>query len=277
MPRAIDLRAAWNRISADYQQQHQLPVDAAHYGPFLPSEAELHLLGDVRGQRILELGCGGGQCSIAFALQGARATGIDLSDQQIDFARDLASRSGAAVSFVQGDATDLSRFAAASFDLVFSAYALQYVEAIGRCLDEAARVLTPDGRLVFSLDHPLREVFWDEDSGEDGLTAARSYWQRGPMEWQWSSGEWMRSVHRTVGDWVELLRAAGFVLQRLLEPEPQLDRAEEISWAESYDLEILRLVPQTIIFVARRQDAGTGTMSLPTADIPGRSHLRSEL
>ncbi len=250
---AIDMRAAWNRISPGYQAQHQITVDAAHYGPFMPSEAELRLLGDVAGRRVLELGCGGGQCSIAFARQGARATGIDLSDEQIAFARGLAEEQGAVAAFEQGDAAELDRFAAASFDIVFSAYALHYVLAIEQCLAGVSRVLVPGGLFVFSLDHPMREVFWDEEADENSLIAARSYWQRGAMEWQWSGGgPAMRSFHRTIGDWVDLLHAAGLQVQRILEPEPQLDRAERISWADSYDLEIVRLIPQTVIFVARK-------------------------
>jgi SAM-dependent methyltransferase len=249
------MRAAWNRISAGYQAQHQISVDAAHYGPFLPDEAELRLLGDVASKRVLELGCGGGQCSIAFARQGARVAGIDLSDEQVAFARRLAEQHGVAVDFRQGDAADLSSFAPASFDVVFSAYALHYVPAIERCLAGAARVLIVGGLLVFSLDHPFRGVFWDEEADEDSLLAARSYWRRGQMEWQWSGdGAWMRSFHRTVGDWVDLLHATGFQVQRILEPEPQLDNAEAISWAGSYDLEMVRLIPHTVVFVAVNGD-----------------------
>lgn len=255
MSRAIDMRAAWNRISSGYQAEHQIPVDAAHYGPFLPNEAELGLLGDVAGRRILELGCGGGQCSVAFARQGASAVGIDLSDEQIAHARRLAADHGVEVRFEQGDAADLSRFAAASFDLVFSAYALQYVPAVEQCLAEVARVLVPGGRLVFSLDHPVRALFWDEEADEDSLVAVRSYWRRGPMEWQWTGRSvWMRSFHRTVGDWVDLLHGAGLQVLRIVEPEPHLDDAAAISWAGSYDLEMVRLIPQTVIFVARKGD-----------------------
>ena len=251
--RAIDMRAAWNRTSVGYQQRHQIPTHSAHYGPWAPEENDLRLLGSVAGKRILELGCGGGQCSIAFALQGATATGIDLSDEQLDFARRLAATSGASVDFFQGDAADLSRFADASFDVVFSAYALPYVRDIARCLHEAARVLVPGGLLVFSLDHPFRDCFWDEETDEESLTPARSYFLRSASDWQFSSsGEWMRSYHRTIGDWTDLLRNAGLQLQRILEPEPVLTPEEENTWAESYDLETARLIPQTIIFVATR-------------------------
>ncbi len=74
------------------------------------------------------------------------------------------------------------------------------------------------------------------------------------MDWQFgSSGEWMRSFHRTIGDWVDLLHDASLQVERILEPEPQLDNAETISWSDSYDLEMVRLIPQTMIFVARRE------------------------
>jgi SAM-dependent methyltransferase len=181
------------------------------------------------------------------------ATGIDLSDEQIAFARRLAAQHGVSVAFEQGDAADLSRFAAASFDAVFSAYALHYVPAIEQCLAGVSRALAPGGLFVFSLDHPLRAVFWDEEADEDSLLAVRPYWRRGAIEWQWTGGgPAMRSFHRTIGDWVDLLHAAGLSVQRILEPQPQLDNAEQISWADSYDLEMVRLIPHTVIFVTKK-------------------------
>ncbi len=252
--RLIDMRAAWNRASARYQAQHRITTDSAHYGPWMPTENELRLLGDVRGRRILELGCGGGQCSIAFARQGAFVTAIDLSDEQLAFARRLAAQQGVTVAWQQGDVSDLSACADASFDAVFSAYALHYVADIERCLAEVYRVLAPAGLLVFSLDHPVRTMFWDEEADEDSLVAVRSYWRRGALEWRFSdSGEWMRSFHRTVGDWVGLLHAARLHVQRILEPEPQLSRAEEMSWAGSYEVEMVKIIPHTIIFVAQKE------------------------
>ncbi len=253
MSRSIDMRGAWNRTSAGYQELHQIPTDSAHYGPWAPTEAELGLLGEVRGRRILELGCGGGQCSITFARQGAEAVGIDLSDEQLAFARRLAAAEGVAVSFVQGDASDLGRWDDGAFDIVFSSYALHYVPDVERCLREVSRVLVPGGRLVFSLDHPFWNCFFDEEEDEDSLTPARSYFRRGAMEWQFrTGGEWMRSFHRTVGDWVDALHGAGLQVERVLEPEPVLGPEEESRWGDDYELMMARLVPQTVIFVARK-------------------------
>ena len=87
-----DNAAAWDRHAAAYQAGAQLPTDTAHYGPDIPDESELRLLGDLKGKRVLELGCGGAQCSIAFARQGATAIGVDFCAEQLAFARRLTER-----------------------------------------------------------------------------------------------------------------------------------------------------------------------------------------
>jgi SAM-dependent methyltransferase len=252
----IDMRRAWNRLSADYQSQHRIPTHSAHYGWWAPPESELNLLGDVRGLHILEVGCGGGQCSIAFAQQGATAAGLDLSDEQLAFARRLAEQEGVAVQFVQGSADDLTAFADGAWDLVFSAFAFQYVANIPRCLFECRRVLRAGGRLVFSLDHPFRDCFNDIDptsgSEEMSIVPTRSYFDNAPMRWGWgNTGIRMESYHFSIGQWSEMLAAAGFQLRRILEPAPPADVLDEI-WPLDDALASLRLIPQTIIFLAEK-------------------------
>jgi len=95
MKEDINLRKSWNAISPHYQEAHKIPTDFVHYGPHCPNEDQLQLIGDVQGKQVLEIGCGGGQCSIAFAKRGASVTGLDLSDAQIAFAQESA---GATIS-----------------------------------------------------------------------------------------------------------------------------------------------------------------------------------
>src|SRR5205085_6413945 len=102
-----DNAAAWDRHSAAYQAGARLPTDVAHYGPDIGTEAEFRLCGDVKGKRVVELGCGGGQCSIAFAKQGATAIGIDFSAEQLAFAKRLCEREEVKVELRQGDVADL--------------------------------------------------------------------------------------------------------------------------------------------------------------------------
>ncbi len=250
--RRIDMRFAWNQISASYQSLHDIPTESAHYGPWAPLENKLRLLGDVAGRRILEVGCGGGQCSIAFARQGATAAGIDLSDRQVEHARQLAALHGVAVDFVQGAAEDLTAFHDNDWDVVFSAYAFQYVADLPRSLSECARVLHPHGQLVFSLDHPFRDCFFDFEENDITLYPARSYFDHDAMAWTFGdTGVWMHSYHHTVAEWIDMLHAAGFRLQRLLEPSPPADMLDEI-WPYDDPLSALRHIPPTIIFVAEK-------------------------
>ncbi len=230
------------------------PPTAPTTAPLRQTRTTLRLLGDVRGKRILEVGCGGGQCAIAFAKQGATVAGQDLSDVQLAFARQLASTEQVSVDFTQGSAENLAAFGDGAWDVVFSAYAFHYVADMARCLAECHRVLIPGGRLVFSLDHPFRDCFWDEEDDEHVPFPARSYFDDRPMDWRFGghTGAFMRSYHRTTADWIDLLHAAGFRLVRLLEPAPPANLADD-PWATDYDIEVAMKVPQVIIFVAEKK------------------------
>jgi ubiquinone/menaquinone biosynthesis C-methylase UbiE len=260
MSRRIDLREAWNTISASYQAGQEIPTDFAHYGPHCPNEDELQLVGDVKGKRVLEIGCGGGQCSIAFAKRGAMAAGIDLSDEQIEHARRLAERERVGVTFLRGTMEDLSAFGDESQDVVFSAYALQYLEHWERCLEEVRRVLVPGGPFVFSLDHP----FWS-CLAEESMQVERSYHAPSPEVWDWPYGEGkaapFEAFQRKVGEMFGSLRGAGLEVLEIVEPEP-VEYGSGQDWGEYYSPERQKMVPATIIWKTRkpagREDAGGG-------------------
>lgn len=247
-------QVTWDRLSADYQARHGFVTDSAHYGPWAPCEDELRLLGDVRGRHILELGCGGGQSSIAFARQGAVATGLDISDAQLAYARQLAAAEKVAVQFVQGTAEDLSAFASGDWDIIFSTYALHYVADLPRCLAECSRVLHAGGSFVFSLDHPLRDCFFDAEEDEVAILPSRSYFDSQPVRWRWPdrSDLVIQSYHHTIAEWIDLLAGADFRLTRLLEPSPPADLLDA-TFPSDGALAPLRHIPQTIIFVAEKR------------------------
>lgn len=244
----------WDRLSADYQAHHAFVTDSAHYGPWAPREDELHLLGDVRDRHILDLGCGGGQCSIAFARQGAVATGLDISDAQLDYARQLAAAEKVDVQFVQGTAEDLGAFTSGDWDIVFSTYALHYVADLPRCLSECSRILHPGGLFVFSLDHPLRDCFFDAEDDEIAIYPVFGYFDNRPIRWRWPERTDLvvQSYHHTIAQWIDMLAVAGFQLTRLLEPSPPAALLDA-TFPSDGALAPLRHIPQTIIFVAEKR------------------------
>ena len=218
----------WDRYADEYQATHGPFLGDAGFvwGPEGLTEDEAGLLGPVEDRDVLEVGSGAGQCSRWVRVHGGRAVGLDLSLRQLQHSRRLDEETGVVVPSVLGTATALP-FAADAFDVVFCSFgALQFVADLGAALDEAARVLRPGGRLVFSITHPTRWMFLD-DPGPEGLRAVSSYWDRTPyVEVDPTTGEVAYvEHHRTLGDWVGLLAARGFALTDLVEPE----------WPEDHD------------------------------------------
>ena len=253
MRSAPDNRAAWDQIAAPYQEHVGWPDEALTWGFRCPPERELRILGDVAGKRTLVLGCGGGQDVAALARMGAgELTGLDISDEQLAHARDRLRAMGREASFVRGDAADLGAFADASFDLVVSVQALNYVEDLDRCFGEVHRVLVGGGYLAFSVLHGVDVS--TEDAPPYGFK--RSYFQR-EVDWEWDGlterAVSLRSWFPTVAAWFAALTGAGFTVERIEEPRPVEDRTWiELGWLDEASYAKLDVVPSTLIFGARR-------------------------
>src|SRR5688572_13457205 len=102
-------RISWNRDSDAYQNAHgrALSEKALAWGVWRIPEADLGVLGDVKGRDVLELGCGGAQWTLALLGSGARAFGIDLSERQLDHGRSTCKELGVAPPLIHGDAESL--------------------------------------------------------------------------------------------------------------------------------------------------------------------------
>lgn len=240
----------WDRYADEYQATHGRFLGDAGFvwGPEGHTEASLGVLGDVAGRDVLEVGSGACQCSRWVRSQGGRSYGLDLSYQQLHHSRRIDEATGIAVPAVQATATALP-YAEASFDIVFCSFgALQFVSDIDVAVAETARVLRTGGRFAFSITHPTRWMFPD-DPGEAGLVASQDYWDRTPyVEVDDETGEVTYvEHHRTLGDWVGLLAAAGFRITDLLEPQWPADHDRVWGgWSRTRGL----LTPGTAIFAA---------------------------
>lgn len=249
-------RTWWDGEAEEYHREHGAFLGAeSETGEFVwcpegMHEGDWHLLGDVAGRAVLEIGCGSAPCSRWLAAAGARPVGLDVSRGMLDVGRRAMERSPAPrAPLVQADATSLP-FADASFDIAFSAFgAFPFVADSARAMREAHRVLRPGGRFVFSLNHPMRWIFRD-DPGPRGLEAVFPYFDRSPYTETAEDGtlEYVEH-HRTLGDRVRELLAAGFVLDDLVEPEwPEWLTQTWGQWSPLRG----EIFPGTAIFVAHR-------------------------
>ncbi|HXF64112.1 MAG TPA: class I SAM-dependent methyltransferase [Caldilineaceae bacterium] len=254
MNNSFEMAAAWERAAAAYQLR-QPPFDGQiTYGALAPTEAELKLLGDLAGRSVLDLGCGGGQNAVACALAGAEVTAVDLSAAQLAFGRELAAAHQVSVRFIQGDAANLARLVEPGLDLILAIQLFQYVEALAPALIACRDVLRPGGRLVISLDHPIRNCFYDAEEGEMVGYPARSYFATGPLAWSFEPGVLMHSYHRPLACWFASLREAGFSVEHVLEPPVPAPLLDEL-WPEDSPQAPLAALPHTLLLVATRNPA----------------------
>ena len=244
-------RAWWDANADEYQREHGAVLRDLGFvwGPEGLDEADAGLLGDVRGRAVLEVGCGAGQCTRWLRSRGASAVGVDLSFRQLRHGRRIDEGTRVDAPAVCADAAALP-FGTGAFDLACSAYgALPFVADVDAVMGEVARVLRPGGRWVFSVSHPVRWAFAD-DPGPAGLVAEHSYFDRTPYAETDSAGHPSYvEHHRTLGDWVRAVTAAGFTLADLVEPEWPADHEE--TWGGWSPLRG-RLIPGTSIFCCVR-------------------------
>ncbi|MEJ5998773.1 class I SAM-dependent methyltransferase [Corynebacterium sp. H130] len=229
-------RAWWDQDAHRYHESHKRYLSSFYWCPEMLHEKDAHLLGDVIGKKVLEIGCGSAPCTQWLQGKADLAVGFDLS---------MGMLKRGAGPLVQADALSMP-FADGAFDIVFSAFgAIPFVESSLTVLQEAARVLKPGGRFVMSINHPMRWIFADDPESFDVVF---SYFDRSGYIERDGSTVTYAEQHRTMGDRIRELRQAGFTIEDLIEPEWPEDLNE--NWGQWSPMRG-RVFPGTAIFVAK--------------------------
>ncbi len=178
----------------------------------------LDLCGDVRGQRILDIGCGEGRFCRMLAERGAIVTGIDPITAMVQTARD---RGGPSDTYIRTGAEQLP-FADASFDLAVSYITLVDIFDYASAIREAARVLRPDGRFVVAnLNFVTASQGWQRDADGNRLYhRVDRYAEEWPQTYEWSG---MRIVnwHRPLANYMRAFLSSGLILRYFQTPVPE--------------------------------------------------------
>jgi ubiquinone/menaquinone biosynthesis C-methylase UbiE len=139
---------AFDEQAAAYDRWYATPL--GHLVDRVEKEALFALLPELRGRRVLEVGCGTGNISLELARRGAHVTGVDLSFPMLALARRKARGEGLALGFIRAAAGSLP-LGDAGFDGVMSILALDFIPDRAGALQEMVRVLRPGGFLAVAL------------------------------------------------------------------------------------------------------------------------------
>jgi SAM-dependent methyltransferase len=210
--------------------------------------AVLEALGDVRGRRVFDLGCGDAAIGRTLLDSGCRSyLGIDASARMVEAAGDaLVGTTGEA----RRDTIEHFSATPGSFDLVISRMALHYVEDLDAALAACHDCVARGGRMVFTVVHPVITSHDARASDDEERTSwvVDDYFDEGPRDVDWL-GERVVWHHRTVERYIASFQRAGFRLSALSECAPRRERFGD----EDAELAHRRRIPLFLLLAGVRE------------------------
>jgi ubiquinone/menaquinone biosynthesis C-methylase UbiE len=221
--------APYNDIADWYDEYtRERPI---YHEVLLPGLFEL--MPDIRGHAVCDLACGTGLLSRELAKHGAQVTGVDLAEKMLEVARRHEEVEPLGIRYLEDDAHTLATLPDAVFDGATCSMGLMNINDLNAAFRALRRVLKIGGWFVFSITHPCFETpgarWVDAGNGMIGREVTGYFRER---LWQSVNSEGVRGRvaehHRMLSTYVNTLIDAGFVLERLSEPQATGRRAEQV-------------------------------------------------
>ena len=226
----------------------------------LNNPAFFAFVGDLSGKEVLDAGCGEGYNTRLSARQGAKMTGVDVSERMIALAREEEQCEPLGIRYKVASASALP-FPDESFDAVLSTMTLMDLPDYEGAVRDFWRVLRSGGLLAFNICHPCFDHtirLWEyDDDGEVTGVRLTSYYHTGSRmaTWGFRTAPDAEEVapfvvpcfHRTLADIINPLCEAGFRIEAIAEPRPTEEACQTDSRLRKH-----QLIPQTLCVRARK-------------------------
>jgi len=241
-------RLAWDRLANEYAEtgRRAWQQKEPSWGIWGIPESEAHLLPkEVKGQDVIELGCGTAYVSAWLARRGARVTGIDNSSEQLRTAHALQAEHDLPFPLIHGNAEHVP-LPDSSFDIAISECGASIWCDPFRWIPEASRLLRPGGRLIFLVNGTILILYVNDDENIPATPQLlRDYF--GMNRFEWPDGDDAVEFHLGYGDWIRLLRANDFEIENLIELRPPESattgyRYVNLDWARRWPSEEVWIV-----------------------------------
>ncbi len=188
------------------------------------------MMPDLKGKKVLDLGCGFGEHCRQFVNRGAeKVVGIDISEKMLEVAR--VENCDPKITYLNMPMEDIAELQD-TFDIVISSLAFHYVEDFEGVIRNIHNLLKENGIFIFSQENPLCTCHsggdrWtrDENGNKLHLNLA-DYGVEGERKTVWFVDD-VKKYHRTFSTIVNALIEAGFTIEKMIEPLPTEELLEK--------------------------------------------------
>lgn len=204
----------YEKHAATYAASNETNLFNAYY----ERPAMLNLVGDITGKRVLDAGCGHGPMMKLLRDRGAEVAGLDVSPSMLALA---AENLGTDADLHHANLGQPLPFDDNTFDVIISSLALHYLKDWHLALTELRRILTPDGKIYISVNHPLTY----------GLNPGENYFEHVENRFEAELGDEMvefTNWHRPLSAMSQAFIDAGFVITGIDEPAVADDTPPEL-------------------------------------------------
>jgi len=189
--------------------------------------------------------------------KGAQVVGIDLSQKMLSKAIELEQKRPLGITYYHSSVAKMNMLEDKSFDAVTCNMGLIDMPDFGSAISEACRVLMAKGRFVFSIFHPCfctPEAGWKKTGVNSKRNEDKLYWKVDRYFERLSGrGIFCYAVdfyfHRTLGDYLNMLMKAGFIIEGLDECEPTSEQ-----FANDKDLAAMKRMAEFLVVSAKKQE-----------------------
>lgn len=216
---------------AFYENFKSLRSDEINFNDIIETPILSAMLPDMKGKKILDIGCGMGQHAMQYSNAGAASVlGIDISEKMLGYARDKNSADN--ITYRRLAFEDLNRLDE-RFDVITSSLAFDYSEDFSKLLRDIFALLNDGGYLVFSMSHPISTAYdgtYDRYTRtQDGVRLyanLHNYNIEGERHFKWVVDNY-EVYHRKISTLINCIASAGFIIEECQESMVPEDIANE--------------------------------------------------
>lgn len=198
-----------------------LRSDEINFNEVIESPIITAMLPDLKGKKILDIGCGMGQHAMQYSKAGAASVlGSDISEKMLSFA--MENNAANNITYKRLAFEDIAQLNE-KFDIITSSLAFDYSQDFDGLMKDVYSLLNDGGCLVFSMSHPISTAYdgvYDRYTRtEDGVRLyanLHNYGIEGERHFKWVVDDY-EVYHRMFSSLVNAIAKAGFVIEECQE------------------------------------------------------------